>query len=190
MSDLKTTGFNTDTAKNLLLDAGAVYKDFDTTLMTGTLLGATQGGNSFAFTPNFRNIEIDGVKSEDVKGLSVIDSWSVSLTTNLLEITKDTLQMALAGSTSTEHDVDYDSIKAKNSIELTDYIDNVAFVGRLSGSANPIIVIVKNALNKEGLSVELADSSEGKLPITFIGHVDTDDLDNPPFEILFPKTVA
>ena len=29
MGALQTTGFNADTAKNLLLDAGAVYKNFD-----------------------------------------------------------------------------------------------------------------------------------------------------------------
>jgi hypothetical protein len=190
MSDLKTTGYNADTAKNLLLDAGAVYKNFDTTTMVGTLLGATQGGNSFEFKPNFRNIPIDGIKSEDVKGLSVIDSWTVTLTTNLLEITKDSLSLALAGSTVLTHDENYDSIKAKNAVTLTDYIDNVTFVGRLSGSDKPVIVIVKNALNKEGLSVTLADSSEGKLPITFVGHVAPDDMETPPFEILFPKTVA
>ena len=184
---LQTTGFNQNTAKNLLLDAGAVYKNFNKETMTGTLLGATQGGNSFSFKPNVRNIPIDGVKSEHVKGLSVIDSWEVSLTTNLLEITKDTLALALAGSEIESHDENYDSIKAKNYLDLADYIDNVAFVGRLSGSDDPVIVIVYNALNTEGLEVQLADASEGKLPITFHGHLALDQLDNPPFEILYPK---
>jgi len=34
MPDLKLTGFNADTGKKLLLDAGAIYKNFDKTLMT------------------------------------------------------------------------------------------------------------------------------------------------------------
>lgn len=187
---LKTTGFNDKTAENLLLDAGAVYKNFDKETMDGDLIGATQGGNSFSFVPTIRNIEIDGVKSENVKGLTVIDDWVVNLTTNLLEVTKDTLAIALAGSTVSEHDTDYDSIKAKNYIELEDYLDNVAFVGKLSGSEKPVIVIIENALNTEGLSVELAEASEGVLPITFNGHVDPENLDSPPFEILYPKEPA
>ena len=61
MPELQYTGYNANTAKHLLLDAGAVYKNFDKTAMTGTLIGATQGGNSFSAKPNMRNIPIDGV---------------------------------------------------------------------------------------------------------------------------------
>ena len=187
---LKTSGFNADTSKNLLLDAGAVYKNFNKTAFTGTLIGATQGGNSFMVQPNMRNIPIDGVKSEYVKGLTVIDSVEVSLTTNLLEVTKDTLKMALGAITETSHDSDYDSIKGKQYLTDNDYLENIAYVGKLSGSKKPVIIIINNALNHGGLSLDMQDAAEGKLPITFHGHVDSSDLENPPFEILYPKPVT
>ena len=44
---------------------------------------------------------------------------------------------------------DYDIIKNKNFIELTDYIDNITFVVHY-GSNEPIIVQVYNALNTTG----------------------------------------
>lgn len=190
MAELKTSGFNAETAKNLLLDAGAVYKNFNKTAFTGTLIGATQGGNSFRVQPNMRNIPIDGVKSEYVKGLTVIDSVEVSLTTNLLEVTKDTITMALGAITETSHDSDYDSIRGKQYLTDNDYLENIAYVGKLSGSKKPVIIIIYNALNHGGLSLDMQDAAEGKLPITFHGHVDSSDLENPPFEILYPKPVT
>lgn len=187
--ELKTTGYNEHTFKNLLLDAGAIYKNFDETLMTGTLVGATQGGNSFSAVPNMRNIPVDGVKSEYVKGLTVIDDWVVTLTTNLLEVNTETIALALGTSKTEEHDESYDSIEGNNYIEETDYLENIAYVGKMSGSNKPIIIIVKNALNHGGIQITTEDKNEGKLPVTFHGHLASDDLESPPFKILYPKTV-
>lgn len=187
MAELQVTGFNKDTAKNLLLDAGAVFKNFDKETMKGTLIGATQGGNSIAITPQMRNIPIDGVKSQYVKGLTVIDYVEVALTTNLLEVTKDTIKMALGATEEKEHNEDYDSIRGSHYILETDYLENVTYVGKISGSLKPVIVIVYNALNHGGLQLSMADADEGKLPVTFHGHTSPDDLDNPPYEILYPK---
>ena len=189
MAVLQTTGFNADTAKNLLLDAGAIYKNFDKTLMTGTLVGATSGGNTFTAKPTIRNIQIDGVKSEAVKGLTVLDTWEVSLATNLLEFTKETIKLALGSTTSATEGVDYDSIKAKNYLEETDYLENIAYVGKLSGSAKPVIILIYNAMNTSGISINMKDADEGKIPVTFTGHLDSIALDTPPFEILFPKPI-
>lgn len=189
MNELKVTGFNQETAKHLLLDAGAVYKNFDKATFTGTLIGATQGGNSLAIVPNMRSIPVDGVKSEYVKGLTVIDYVTVSLTTNLLEVTKDTITMALGAVEESEHNTDYNSIKGKHYMAESDYLENVAYVGKISGNNKPIIVIIYNALNHEGLQLDVEDSNEGKLPITFHGHVGPEDLDNPPYEILYPKGI-
>lgn len=187
---LNTTGFNASTAKNLLLDAGAVYKNFDKINYTGTLIGATQGGNQFRAVPNMRNIPIDGVKSEYVRGLTVIDSWEVSLTTNLLEVTRETLKLALGAiEEASTADGKYYSIKGKQYLYDNDYLDNVAYVGKISGSKQPVIVIVKNAMNHGGLEISMEDASEGVLPVTLHGHQDSSDLDNPPFEILYPKVV-
>lgn len=187
---LQVTGFNNKTAENLLLDAGAIYRNFDKTLMTGTLVSASQGGNTFTAKPNMRNIKVDGVKSDYVKGLTVIDSWEISLATNLLEVTKDTLAMALGVVTTTSHDESYDSIKGSNYILPTSYMENIAFVGKLSGSLSPIIIILYNALSTEGLSLNMKDAAEGVIPTTFYAHLDSTSLDSPPFEILYPKPVV
>ena len=82
------SGFNSKTAENLLLDAGAFFKNydmetdsFDKAVTAGKLIGATRGGGQFNATPDIRQIEVDGVKGR-AKGLEALDSWEVSLGAN------------------------------------------------------------------------------------------------------------
>lgn len=63
------SGFNENTSKNLLLDAGAIYVNYDLEVDTFAtagekLLGATSGGNQFNAIPEFRTVEVDGVRGE------------------------------------------------------------------------------------------------------------------------------
>lgn len=190
----KYSGFTTETAKSLVLNAGAFFKNFDadtdtfdTAVQAGKLLGATNGGGEFSAVPEIRQIEVDGVAGR-AKGLEVIDSWEVYLKANVLEVKPDTLKSALASATadtttSTTHDI----ITAKNSIELDDYIDNITWVGTLSGSDEPVIITVFNAINNDGLVLTTEDKNQAVIAMTFYGHYEQGDLDTPPFEIRYPK---
>lgn len=191
------SGYTSETPKSLLLDAGAFFKNFyvgvdtfETAVAAGKLIGATQGGGNFSALPTIRKIEVDGVKGA-AKGMEVIDEWVVTLTANVKEIKKTTIQAALATSSiDTSSSADYDIIAAKNEIELTDYIDNITWVGRLSGTNDPVIIQVYNALNTSGLSLAVADKAEAVLALTFSGHYVDTDLDNPPFKVYYPKAIG
>lgn len=189
------SGFTNKTAEHLLLDAGAFFKNFDvktdtfdTAVAAGKLIGATRGGGSFNAVPQMRTIDIDGVKGK-AKGLANIDSWDVSMGANVLEMTKETLQLSLCASeVDTASNTDYDIIKAKNSIALEDYIGNITWVGNLSGNDKPVIIQVFNVLNTTGLALTTQDKNEAITALTFTGHYDADKLDNPPFAIFYPKS--
>lgn len=191
------SGYTSETPKSLLLDAGAFFKNFyvgvdtfETAVAAGKLIGATQGGGNFSALPTIRKIEVDGVKGA-AKGMEVIDEWVVTLTANVKEIKKTTIQAALATSSiDTSTSADYDIIIAKNEIELTDYIDNITWVGRLSGTNDPVIIQVYNALNTSGLSLAVADKAEAVLALTFTGHYVDTDLGNPPFKVYYPKAIT
>lgn len=191
------SGFTAKTAENLLLGAGAFFVNYDVEVDTfeaavteGKLLGATRGGGEFTAIPEIRKIEIDGV-SGSAKGLSVIDSWEVKLTANVLEITKEALAKALTSSTvDSLSNEDYDVIKAKNHIDLVDYLENITYVGTSSGSVEPVIIQVYNAINTSGLTLTTADKDEAVIAMEFEGHYSADDLDSPPFAIYFPKPVV
>lgn len=187
------SGYTEKTPENLLLDAGAFFKDFDveadtfdTAVKAGKLVGATKGGGEFSAVPAIRNVEVDGVKGR-AKGLELLDAWDVYLKANVLEVTEETLKNALCSSVvDAATNEKYTIIKGKNAIELADYIDNVTWVGTISGSNEPVIIQVKNALNTEGLKLTVADKNEGVVPMTFYGHY-ADDLNEPPFAIYYPK---
>lgn len=188
------TGFNANTADNLLLDAGAFFVNFDVgtdsyeTVKATKLLGATRGGGEFKAAMTVRQIEIDGVKGR-AKGLEVNDAWDVYIKATVLEVNKDTLQKALASAKVTASSVatDYDEIEGVNDIELTDYIDNITWIGKIAGSDEPVMIQVFNALNTDGLTLTVADKNEATMQMTFYGHYATDALDAPPFKIWYPK---
>ena len=186
------SGFTDKTAEKLLLDAGAFFKDFvvgtdtfDGAVTGGKLLGATQGGGSFSAIPTIRKIDIDGVKGA-AKGLEVIDEWVVTIMANIKEISQEAIKSALGTGVIANGPTGYKKITANNYIQLTDYISNITWVGKLSGTDTPVIIQVLNAISLGGLSLTMADKAEGLIPITFTGHYAADDLDTPPFEIYYP----
>lgn len=190
----KYSGFTTETAKSLLLNAGAYFKnydvstdDFDSAVTAGKLIGATKGGGEFSAVPEIRQIEVDGVAGR-AKGLETIDSWDIYLKANVLEVKEATIQSGLAASSvDTSTNTTYDIITASNNLEVSDYIDNITWVGTLSGSNNPVIIQIFNALNTEGLKFSTTDKAEATISLTFYAHYTQDDLDTPPFKIYYPK---
>ncbi len=190
----KYSGFTTETAKSLLLNAGAYFKnydvntdDFDSAVTAGKLIGATKGGGEFSAVPEIRQIEVDGVAGR-AKGLETIDSWDIYLKANVLEVKEATIQSGLAASSvDTSTNTNYDIITASNNLEVSDYIDNITWVGTLSGSDKPVIIQIFNALNTEGLKFSTTDKAEATISLTFYAHYTQDDLDTPPFKIYYPK---
>lgn len=188
------SGFTSGTPKHLQLDAGAFLKNFDPktdtweTAKATKLIGATAGGGSFSAVPTVRRIEVDGVKGA-VKGLETIDEWVVTLTANVKEVTVESIKLALgaaAAEATSSAPANYTKITGKNEIMDADYLTNVTWAGRLSGSDKPVIIVVKNALSTNGLTISFADKSEGVIPVTVTGHYSQDDLDTPPFDIYYP----
>lgn len=190
------SGYTEQTAESLLLDAGAYFKNYDlktdtfeTAVKSGKLLGATSGGGAFNATPTIRKIEVDGIKGS-AKGMQVIDEWVVNITANMKEVTQDTISLALASANVEVGEEGYKNITANNYIALSDYIDNITWVGKLSGSEKPVIIQVYNALSTEGLTVTTVDKDEAVIALSFVGHYDQATLDTPPFLIAYPdKTV-
>jgi len=191
------SGFNANTTERLLLDAGALFINFDVgtdtpETATSKLIGATSGGNTFSAIPTFRQPSIDGVRGR-FKGGEILQSWEVTLNTNMLEISDKVIEYALASSNKTDATIlgaaqsNYFKITANNQVALTDYVNNITWVGTISGSNNPVIIVIKNALSDGGFSLNPQDSADIVATLNFMGHYDSTDLDNPPFEIYYPK---
>lgn len=187
MNDTNTIGYTPATPDHLLIDAGAVYKNYG--LPTEALISATSGGNEFDVVIKNRTVKVDGIKSDDIKGLKKFVSAAVTLKVNLLEITTEILQMSLMGDVDTTSNPDYNIITGRTSILDTDYIENVALVGELSGSGKPVVIIIKNVLNAEGLKVKTDDDKDNVLPLTLTAHTDPSTPNILPYEIHYPKVL-
>lgn len=191
------TGYNQKTMEHLHTGAGAFFKDFTVGTDTyeaartgGKLLGATQGGGEFKAAAEIRNIEIDGLPGKG-KGTEIIDYIDVSMAMNFIETTPEILAMALgAADIDTTTNGTYDIITGRNAFEDADYISNITYIGTITGSEEPIIIQVFNALSTDGLNIKVEDKKEGVIPVTVYGHYeDTGEgtLDAPPYRIYYPK---
>lgn len=176
--EIKKTGFDVNTANNFVVNAGAVYQNLtwtEGTGWTGTRLGATSGGNSVTISNEFRDIEIDGTFSKYI-GQKVLVSSDATLTANVKEITANAIKLAILGksevSSGTGAPTGYNVITGKSKIEASDYLTNIALVGEMSGTNDPIIIILDNALCTSGLELSTTDDNEAVVTMTFEAHAD------------------
>lgn len=188
----KYSGFTEKTPEKLLLDAGAFVKNyvvgesFEEIKSADRIIGATQGGGEFSAKPNARQVQVDGVMGR-AKGMELIDGWEAYIKATILEITPETLALSLGAVDLVDVEGgEYQRIKPRDDIKDSDYIENIAWIGNLSGSQKPVILIIKNPLALDGITLTLQDKNEAKLPVTMYGHYADDDLETPPFEILYP----
>lgn len=198
------SGYNANTPDKLLLDAGAIFKNFNaktdtyaTAKAAGKCLGATQKGSEFAAVPSFRRMEIDGVHTR-TKGDTLIDGWDVSLKTTLVEITSANLKLAL-GVADIKASTDapgYDEITGRDTIDETDYIENITYIGNILGEDKPIMIQVFNAFHEGGLTITNEDKNNAAVECQFYGYHDADIYDDvtseiaPPFKIFRPTETA
>jgi hypothetical protein len=192
---VKTVGVTQNTAERMLLDAGAIYKNLQYDELsgefTGEVLGATSGGNEFVVEIEQRAPEIDGVKSR-IKGLKFVNSHEAQLTVNLKEITAQNIKLAIGPADIDESDANFDIVTGRTAIQNGDYLENIAFVGRLSGNDKPVVIQLQNALSAEGFTLSAEDDNEAVIPITFHAHADFEDAQagKVAYQIYYPKEVA
>lgn len=185
------TGYTTKTKENLQLDSGAYYKNFQVgtdTVETASakLIGATSDGGSFTAKATYRNVTVDGVHG-DLKDMVFIDRWDVNMTVNTMEITTDNLKMALGAADTSVGEVKWDLIEGRMDVADADFSENITFVGRISGSQEPIIIQVLNALCTEGLVLDSKDNGNAVVALNFKGHLEGPGDKKPPFKIYRPK---
>lgn len=189
---VRTTGFTKNTPDNLLLDAGAIYKnltyDSDSGTFEGELLGATSGGNELSIEIETRTPEIDGMRGR-IKGLSFTEEHNASLTVNLKELSAENVRLAIGAADVDVSDENYDVINGRFNLEEKDYLENIAYVGRLSNNSKPVVVILDNVVSAEGLELAAEDNNEAVIPITFNAHSDIEDAiaGKAPYTIYYPK---
>lgn len=185
--------FTEKTAKNLQLDAGLLVKNHTVgeEITAENKLGATSGGATFTATPTMRNLfdDIDGSRGNYKEG-NVIDGWDITLSATVKEVTADNIKMALSAATKdSATEVGYSKITPKMTVEDSDFLDNLCWIGTLKGSEKPIVILLKNVMNTNGFSFTATDKGTGAVAMELKAHFDLTKPNEVPFEIYVP-TIA
>ena len=169
---LAKNGVTADTLKNIFKGAGAVYKNltFATDAWSGTLLGATSGGNSIEITPDLGQFDIDGVLVP-VMGADYINSYAAKATVKLIEATKDAIKLATLAEAGTSTDATMDLLQLKDHVDATagtgDYVTNIAVVFTSNDDDSTIIFVLENAICTSGLKFDGTQKDPTVLELTF-----------------------
>lgn len=188
----KRDGVSVNTPKNINLGAGTIYKNlkFENGTWSGTILGATSGGNKYSITSTIRDLseDIDGLHVK-TKGLLVKQGEVATIEVNVIEITKELFKTAIIGKDDTAVD-GFDVIATKEKIEDTDYSDNISFVGFTSENL-PIIIIMDNAICTSGLETDNKDKDPtiATLKYECCSTIDAENHDVLPVKIYMPTAV-
>lgn len=195
-SEFKVSGVTANTPKNIMLNAGTLYRNFvyddasSTNKWSGDVIGATSGGTKLTIAPEILDIEVDGVLVK-TKGLTQKTGETATMETNMIELTKDFIKSTVIAGEGNSEDTRFDVLESKAHIEDTDYIENFAYVGFMS-DGTPIIVKFDYALCTSGIELEGKNKEAAVVPATFECYANLSEglTDKLPYHIYVPKTTA
>lgn len=153
------------------------------------VLGATSGGNKLTIASELEPIEVDGA-TVTVKGMTQKIGESASLETNMVQHSVESLKRAIVGKEVDSLIKGYTQIQTKPLIELSDYLDNVAFVGSKTDGQD-VIIIMENAICTSGLEIEGKNKEANVVTTTFEPSSDFKSgvFDTLPIYIFYPDDV-
>lgn len=150
------------------------------------VLGATNGGNKLSIVPEITPIEVDGAVVE-IKGLNQKTGESGTLEVNLAQHTVESLKRAIVGEEVESLIEGYRQIQTKSLIELSDYLDNIAYVGSMTDGTE-IIAIMENAICTSGLEMDTKNKETSTVKTVFKATADFNSgvYDTLPVYIFYP----
>lgn len=175
---MPSAGVTADTPKRVMLGAGVFAQGLPIdTLPTPTqvlqgIIGATNGGSKIEITPEFLDLELDGVMVK-TKGLTQKVGETATMETNIAEVVPTMIAKMVVGEVDDETTENYIKITSKAKLVEGDYYKGLGFVGQTLGG-NPIMVIFKNALCTSGFSTEAKNKEQAVFTGTFECCADTD----------------
>lgn len=151
------------------------------------VLGATNGGNKLNIIPEITPIEVDGAVVE-IKGLNQKTGETGTLEVNLAQHSVESLKRAIVGKEVDSLIKGYTQLQTKSLIELSDYLDNIAYVGTMTDGTE-IIAIMENVICSSGLALEGKNKETSVVATTFKATADfaSGVYDTLPIYIFYPN---
>lgn len=155
--------------ENIQIDHGIVFRNYG--LETQKLLAPIRGGSTFKVERTIRQIEFDG-QGGKTKGTEVIDDENATISAKTLNVSLDSLSMALPGASITK-DKSGEISKIESSdlglISDENYNDNITmFCKTLKGDYLKISIF--DAMADNGLEFAAVQKAEGEIQLDFAAH--------------------
>jgi hypothetical protein len=171
------------TFNELQVDAGVLLTQFNPAspnMQDEDIICATTGGINPQCVPTYSDwgADVDNCP-ENMKELKHLDGWACSLGFTAINVTEETLELALGACTvdASTHKIKPDAPGLVNGNRFKD----IWWVGD-SSDGGFIAVCLKNGLSTAGLSLQTTKNGKGQLACTIGGHVSMSAQDDMPME--------
>ena len=190
----KYTKIPANTFKQLVINAGILLSDFDTTdgsYEETDMLGPTSGGVNFTTTPSFSDWgeDIDNCP-KNTKELKRLDDWDVKMSGSFVAASPELVEILSALA-----DLSGNKITPRDTLNITKDFRDIWLVGDYSDvntgdGAGFIAIHMLNALSTGGFQLQTQDKGKGQFAFEFTGHYSLDAQDTVPFEIIVEAGVG
>lgn len=194
--NLPKTSFNEKSHEKYVIDAAVLLANLKWQEGGWTFeeLGATEGSVSVEVEMAWRQMEVNGAMHLDVKEHAILETFGATATSSVKEMSAKILQQAINGKVEEANGEAPDGWKKIVPQRFTNdetFLENIAFVGRLSSHSNQsVIFVLDNPKVDEGLSGETEDGGEMAIEQVYRAHASVKqlvaDIDYLPLRIYLP----
>ena len=177
-------------AQNIQVDAGLLLSSYDVANPAAPadsdIVCATTGDFNITAVPEVEDFfaDVNNAPTNTMEGKR-ITGWTCGLTINCLEITEETLALALGASKDTAAN---GGITPRDQYELTDF-KQLFWIGDMVDSNALFVVAMDNTVSTGGLSFTATNNGKGQLALTLTPHTSLQDVTKIPMEFYIVEKV-
>ncbi len=178
----KAARVTADFANNIQTNAGTLLKSFDVSNPTepddADIICATSGDFSISATPDTEDFfeDVNNVPNNTMEGKR-ITGWNCSLSVAALDITPDTLKLAIGAA-----DITGTSVTIRDQYRLADF-QKIYWIGDMIDEDKVLVVEMDNVVSTGGLNLTTTKNGKGSLNLELTVHSSIADITKVPMTI-------
>lgn len=180
----KASRISATMAQNVQVQAGTLLNAFDIASPAApadsAIICATSGDFSFSCVPETQDFyeDVNNAPNNTKEGKE-ITGWDCSLTVNCIEITNDTLLLAL-GAADVGADGGVHPRKTYSIAQNNDDFKQIYWIGDMKDENKLFVIAMDNTVSTGGISLTTAKNSKGQLALTLTPHATIADIEKVP----------
>lgn len=185
----KFTKISSTAFKNMQRGAGMILTKFDPASPADPqdedIVCATTGGIQASCVATYADDfeDVDNVASNTKEG-KVLKGWECKFIFTAVTMTAKSVQLSLGPAT-----ISGDKVSPKADLELSDFTDNLWWVGDL-GDNGLAAINLKNVLSSGGFSLQTTKDGKGQVSVELQGHVSIKQQDVVPMDFYITQEIA